>query len=798
MQQDGKEKKMAAFVNEEVLLKILNDKNFSNEVIAFLNSVIDEELAKDADEIDCDLIDECTNMILEIKQSEDDGLAVIVPLISSKKLIAKVNKTGLRRLSRGMQAAVVACIILLSGLTANAAVYKISGINVAGEIATVVSEKLEEWGVILPKKESSDEELTRATQRTATTAEYSAVYNEVSSDSSDDETMNTYSFYGNVRERTTKPVTDKAVEETAGQVTQVTVQETTSEIKEPETKTEIPTMPAVTYTLFLDANGGECDVESVQVQSNRPIGELPVPERYGYEFRGWYNSKISHHPILSFIATEIKPTTLYNLYENATVTAKWVEVCTIHLDMNGGECEINEVKCALDKTPDLPTPTKEGWVFDGWYHNGVPWNESEITDYDNIVFTANWIPDIRTWEMTFNPNGGTCAEESKIITLYEPMGKLPVPKRDGYLFLGWYLGDNINSEQITASTIHNERSNVSVNAIWTKAMYTAYFDAAGGECAVESKNFYDGQPIGELPVPTRAGYNFSAWYFNGDAIDSDTVIKYNKTVKLEAKWVAASFSVEYNANEGVFSSGKNTMTKSYTYLKKYGTLPVAYRAGYNFDGWYTKPEGGNQILSSNSVLITENTTYYAHWSELEGDVYTIIFHSNSVSDKIEMKPYNNGDELGNVKPASSSNFCTFLGWYTDPYFGTRMSNDSVITSNMNLYAHWSPMLMSCAIELEKTVYEVGEEIDPATVKFRFKVWNTTYTYTVEELMADGGNVYCRFVYDTSEPGEQTVTLMVAIADLDTYGNVHLDARTTITVVEPSDNSEQETASENKN
>lgn len=787
---------MAAFVNEEVLRKILNDKNFTDEVLAFLNSVIDEELTRDAAEMDCDLIDECTNMILEIKQSEDDGLAVIVPLISSKKLIAKVNKTGLKRLSRGMQSAVVACIILLSGLTANAAVYKISGINVAGEIATVVSEKLEEWGVILPKKESSDEELTRATQRTPTTAEYSAAYDEETSDSSDEEIMDTYSFYGSVRERRTEPVTEKAVEETVGEITQPTVQETSSETKEPETNTEIPTAPVLKYTLSLDANGGECDVESVEVLSNKPIGELPVPERYGYEFRGWYNSKIAHNPVFSFIATEIKPTTVYNLYEDATVKAKWVEVCTIRLDMNGGKCGVNEVKCALDRTPDLPTPTKEGWVFDGWYHNGVPWNESEITDYDNIVFTANWIPDIRTWQMTFNPNGGTCAQETKIITLYEPMGKLPIPKRDGYLFLGWYLGDDINSEQITESTIHNERNNVTVNAIWTTAMYTAYFDAAGGECSVDSKAYYEGQPIGELPVPTRAGYNFSAWYFNGDPIDADSVIKYNKTVKLEAKWIAASFSVEYNANEGVFTNGKDTMTKSYTYLKKYGTLPVAYRAGYNFDGWYTKPEGGDKILSTDTVLITENTTYYAHWTKLEGDVYTIVFHSNSTSDKIEMKTYNNGDELGSVKPASSSSFCTFLGWYTDPYFGTKVENDDAVTSDMELYAHWNPMLISVSLQLDKTVYEVGEEIDPSTVKLRLKLLDATYTYTIEELMADGGDIYCRFNYDTSKAGEQPVTLMIAIADLKQFGNVHLDARTVITVTEPSDNAEPETSAEN--
>lgn len=55
-------------LNENILLKLLDEKNFKNEVYAALNRIIDEELSKD--EPDCDLIDECINAIEEIEKSD--------------------------------------------------------------------------------------------------------------------------------------------------------------------------------------------------------------------------------------------------------------------------------------------------------------------------------------------------------------------------------------------------------------------------------------------------------------------------------------------------------------------------------------------------------------------------------------------------------------------------------------------------------------------------------------------------------------------------------------------------------
>ena len=51
----------------------------------------------------------------------------------------------------------------------------------------------------------------------------------------------------------------------------------------------------------------------------------------------------------------------------------------------------------------------------------------------------------------------------------------------------------------------------------------------------------------------------------------------------------------------------------------YGLLPSAYREGYIFAGWFTDPEGGDQIISSDMPVSEEEHTLYAHWIKKKAD-----------------------------------------------------------------------------------------------------------------------------------------------------------------------------------
>ena len=67
------------------------------------------------------------------------------------------------------------------------------------------------------------------------------------------------------------------------------------------------------YTLNFDVNGGQCDITSKEVENAVAIGELPVPERTGYDFVGWYLED----------GTEVTSETVFSSGEDQTVYARW-------------------------------------------------------------------------------------------------------------------------------------------------------------------------------------------------------------------------------------------------------------------------------------------------------------------------------------------------------------------------------------------------------------------------------------------------------------------------------------------
>ncbi len=73
------------------------------------------------------------------------------------------------------------------------------------------------------------------------------------------------------------------------------------------------------------------------------------------------------------------------------------------------------------------------------------------------------------------------------------------------------------------------------------------------------------------------------------------------------------YQVTWNANGGTCDAGGIT-AEAGGEPASLGILPVPERDGYMFRGWYTKPVGGIKVTES--TLITESVTYYAHWKKI--------------------------------------------------------------------------------------------------------------------------------------------------------------------------------------
>ena len=75
----------------------------------------------------------------------------------------------------------------------------------------------------------------------------------------------------------------------------------------------------------------------------------------------------------------------------------------------------------------------------------------------------------------------------------------------------------------------------------------------------------------------------------------------------KTSFLGITITVTFNPNGGTLSD----RTKNVVSGKKIGLLPTPTRSGYQFIGWFTDPNGGDQI--DTNTIITAPITFHAHW-----------------------------------------------------------------------------------------------------------------------------------------------------------------------------------------
>ncbi len=138
-----------------------------------------------------------------------------------------------------------------------------------------------------------------------------------------------------------------------------------------------------------NANGGKIGAANKKIKRIRAgskIGKLPAAKRTGHTLKGWYTKRSGGKKITKF--TRVK--------KKMTVYARWAaKKYTLTFNANGGSTGTKYKKVTFGKTyGTLPTPTLNGYKFDGWYTSKTGGTKvSSITKTtaarDTIVF-AHW------------------------------------------------------------------------------------------------------------------------------------------------------------------------------------------------------------------------------------------------------------------------------------------------------------------------------------------------------------------------------------------------------------------------
>lgn len=120
--------------------KIIAEKVNQDDLIRLLETVIDEEMQRPDAEMNCDLIDQCVDALLEMRQDRDH-LPVMVPLMQDKAFLHLIQRKAgnTARLNGAARGALIAAAILASTISVNAMVDAAFDYNILEHIGKAIS-----------------------------------------------------------------------------------------------------------------------------------------------------------------------------------------------------------------------------------------------------------------------------------------------------------------------------------------------------------------------------------------------------------------------------------------------------------------------------------------------------------------------------------------------------------------------------------------------------------------------------------------------------------------------------------
>lgn len=292
-------------------------------------------------------------------------------------------------------------------------------------------------------------------------------------------------------------------------------------------------------------------------------------------------------------------------------------------------------------------------------------------------------PEPIEYNIIFETNGGVEIEGLSSLKKGQTV-KLPEPKKEGHMFIGWYESEDLTGTAYNKNYKYEE--DVTLYACWMKLQYKVYYSSSEVQLSTLNQSYYYGDEL-DLYIPTSDIYDFAGWYFEGEEFTENTMPAGD--VMLTAKWEPKKFTVTLDLNGGELLSGSDVLEN----ISGGSTveLPEAQKTGHIFLGWYTSLDNRG-IKFSETDVVTSSITLYAKYSSLDNfeKEYAINYELNGGSFNGASYPeiYEVGKTTELVNPVKSG--YEFAGWYESNLFiGERVEEiSSSQIGEIKLYAKW--------------------------------------------------------------------------------------------------------------
>ena len=251
----------------------------------------------------------------------------------------------------------------------------------------------------------------------------------------------------------------------------------------------------VKYTVSYDANGGDCGQATGYATSASAAVTLPTPRKSGFIFAGWYTAASGGTRVGGAGDS-------YTPGSNITLYAQWGKPCTVTYNANGGTCGTASEKYS-GTALTLPTPTRDGYWFLGWYDAAEGGNKigdagATYNPAGEITLYAHWQEAIE-YTVTYNADGGNVNPAS---ATYEGTAlTLPTPTKTGHKFLGWYTASSGGTK--IEGTTYIPSADITLYAQWEQISYNITYKNSNTESVNGPKTATYGETVTVTVVYTK-------------------------------------------------------------------------------------------------------------------------------------------------------------------------------------------------------------------------------------------------------------------------------------------------------
>ena len=412
------------------------------------------------------------------------------------------------------------------------------------------------------------------------------------------------------------------------------------------------------YKVEFSTNGGS-SVESMRTDK---IKSSPQTTKENCEFEGWYESSDFREAAVVFP---------FDVQEDVTLYAKWLQKYTVSFDSDGGTAVTPVTVHTLSASP---TVKKDGFTFVGWYTDGT-FAELAVFPLEldsDVTLYAKWQ---RNFTVTFDTNGGTAVAPITAAVIET----LPKPtKDDEYEFGGWYALPSLGGEAVAEPYLME--MDTTLYAKWNPTYLVTFETNGGSEIAS-----FRARTLEAISSPERAGFTFIGWYTDSEfskAAEFPQALSHDIT--FYAKW-AQNFTVTFETNGGSDVAALETA--------RIEESPITTLNGNTFAGWYADANCSDESKIAFPYNVTQNITLYAKWT---AEMYTITYDANgadggTVPERVLVEKGGSFTVSANTGNLIKNGYA-FTNWGTsaDSTSGQTYAAGASVTpsGNLTLYAQW--------------------------------------------------------------------------------------------------------------